>query len=255
MAVAASSRRQATTGVTDQLLLFKPPAKRGGKRRGAGRKPKGLRAGSPHKQRRELSGREPVHVTLRVASAVGNLRRRDAYRAIRQATITVARHARFRIVQLSIQRTHLHLLVEADDKSALASGMQGFQISAARHLNAAVGKAQDAPRRRGVVFPDRYFAVVITSPKQARHTLAYVMGNWRKHGEHREPQHQSWLIDWYSSAHTFSGWRESDSGQTPWPMPAHYDPLVVHPPQTWLLLSGWRRHGLISCHEVPSAKC
>lgn len=237
----------------EQLLLFKPPAKRGGARRGAGRKPKGLRAGASHRKRCELSGRDPIHVTLRVTSAVGNLRRRDAYRAIRAATLTTARRTQFRIVQMSIQRTHLHLLVEADDKSALAAGMQGFQISAARHLNAAMRKTQDAAPRRGGVFPDRYFAVVITSPRQARHALAYVLGNWRKHGEHREPQHHGWVIDWYSSADTFEGWREAAGGRIRWRRPPIYEPLAVHPPRTWMLRIGWQQHGLISCHEVPSA--
>jgi len=37
-----------------------------------------------------------------------------------------------RILHVSTQRTHIHLLVEADHKDALASGMQGFQISAAK---------------------------------------------------------------------------------------------------------------------------
>src|SRR5262245_40802490 len=74
-----------------QLALFAPPKQRGGKRRGAGRKPKCRRAGSPHKTRPELKSRYPVHVTLRVVAAVGNLRRRCAYDAIREATITTAR--------------------------------------------------------------------------------------------------------------------------------------------------------------------
>ena len=43
----------------------------------------------------------------------------------------------FRIVHLSIQRTHVHLLVEANSKGNSRRGMQGFQISAAKHLNAA----------------------------------------------------------------------------------------------------------------------
>ncbi|MBC7978891.1 MAG: transposase [Myxococcales bacterium] len=254
MSEASSCRRGRTAKRLDQLLLFPPRAKRGGKRRGAGRKPKGLRAGAKHKPRRELSGREPVHVTLRVVSAVGNLRRREAYRAIREATVTTARREGFRIVQLSIQRTHLHLLVEADHKSALASGMQGFQISAAKHLNAAVGKEQGGRRRRGTVFPDRYFAVAITSPRQARNTLAYIMCNWRRHGEHVEPAYQSWLIDWFSSASTFPGWHEYGDNAFLWQRPEQYDPLVVYQPRTWLLREGWKRHGLISCHEVPSTK-
>jgi hypothetical protein len=31
----------------------------------------------------------------------------------------------------------VHLIIEAEHKAALASGMQGFAISAARHVNAA----------------------------------------------------------------------------------------------------------------------
>ena len=77
------------------------------------------------------------------------LRRRCVYQAIREATLTTARWEDFRIVHLSIQRTHVHLLVEANDKRALATGMQSFQISAARHLNVAIGKGKPGPRRRG----------------------------------------------------------------------------------------------------------
>src|SRR5262245_51073286 len=164
----------------EQLMLFKA---RGGKRRGAGRKPKGHRAGSPHKARPALDPRNPVHVVLRVVTAVGSLRRRCAYQAIREATITTARREDFRIVHLSLQRNHVHLLVEAKHKDALAAGMQGFQISAAKHLNAAISKGRPGPRRRGTVFPDRYHAEIISSPRQARHTLSYIMNNWRKHHE------------------------------------------------------------------------
>src|SRR6185295_10492570 len=176
-----------------QQQLFPP---RGGKRRGAGRPAKSARAGAPHKERSFLHARYPVHVTLRVVGAVGNLRRRCVYQAIREATLTTALREDFRIVQLSIQRTHVHLLVEASDKGALARGMQGLQISAAKHLNAAISKGKPGPRRRGVVFPDRYHAEIIRSPRQARHALSYVMNNWRKHQEDRREPMSGWTIDW-----------------------------------------------------------
>src|ERR1041384_6761142 len=121
----------------EQLALWK---KRGGKRRGAGRPPRSPRSGSPHKERPFLHARYPVHVTLRVVGAVGNLRRRCVYQAVREATLTTAQREDCRIIHLSVQRTHVHLLVEASDKAALARGMQGFQISAAKHLNAAISK-------------------------------------------------------------------------------------------------------------------
>jgi REP element-mobilizing transposase RayT len=235
----------------EQLVLFK---KRGGKRRGAGRPPKGERAGSPHKARPILHARYPVHVTLRAVAAVGSLRRRVAYRAIREATLTTARRERFRIVQLSIQRTHVHLIVEADNKEALAAGMQGFQISAAKHLNAAISKGKVGPRRRGSVFPDRYHAEIITSPRQARHALNYVMNNFRKHQEDRVSPMNAWTIDWFSSAATFPGWAEYGDQAFLWRGPETYDPLIVYQPRTWLLKEGWKKSGSISCHAVPSAR-
>jgi REP element-mobilizing transposase RayT len=235
-----------------QLPLFK---KRGGKRRRAGRKAKGRRAGSPHRERPELKARHPVHVVLRAIGAVGNLRRRFTYKAIREATLTTARREDFRIVHVSIQRTHVHLLVEADHKGALASGMQGFQISAAKHLNAAISKGKPGPRRRGTVFPDRYHAEVITSPTQARHALSYTLNNWRKHEEDQQLPVSEWKIDWFSTAAMFPGWTEyGDEEYFLWKGPDTYDPLVVYQPRTWLLREGWRKSGPISCREVPSAK-
>ncbi len=247
----AARRKVPQRSEPEQLPLFKP---RGGKRRHAGRKPKGPRAGSPHKTRPELVARHPVHIVLRVISAVGNLRRRLTYQAIREATLTTARREDFRIVQLSIQRTHLHLLVEADNKDALASGMQGFQISAAKHLNAAISRGKPGPRRRGSVFPDRYHAEIITSPRQARHALNYVLNNWRKHHEDRAEPMRTWTIDWFSSAAQFPGWAEYGDEPCLWRGPATYDPLVVYQPRTWLLREGWKKYGAISYREVPSAK-
>src|SRR4029078_10602191 len=203
MAKGTRSRRRkaARPSEPEQLPLFATPADRRRRRKRRpgskppGRKPKGARAGSPHRVRPELKARHPVHVVLRVVGAVGNRRRRATYRAVREATLTTARREDFRIVHLSIQRNHLHLLVEADHKGALASGMQGFQISAAKPLNAAVSKDRSGPRRRGSVFPDRYHAEIITTPTQARHALNYVINNWRKHREDRDGAARSWKID------------------------------------------------------------
>jgi len=234
-----------------QLVLFK---KRGGKRRGAGRPPNGERAGSPHKKRPYLHARYPVHVVLRVVRAAGNLRRRCVYQAIREATLITALREDFRIVHLSIQRTHVHLLVEADGKGALARGMQGFQISAAKHLNAAISKGRPGPRRRGTVFPDRYHAEIITSPTQAHHAIRYVLGNWRRHREDRKEPMSTWKVDWFSSAVMFPGWAEYGDEPFLWRGPDTYDPLIVYQPRTWLLREGWKKTGSISCRDVPSRK-
>ena len=230
---------------------------RGGRRPGAGRKPNGKRAGSPHKKRPVLKARFPVHVVLRVADDVGSLRKRDMYAAIRDATIAVAlrelnakEDGAFRIVHVSIQRTHVHLLVEADHQAALSNGMQRFQISAAKHLNRAAGGR--TTRRRGAVFPDRFHEEIITTPRQARHALAYVLNNWRKHREDRSGLAAGWNVDPFSTGALFTGWKELESADVMWRWRETYQPLVAYFPKTWLLREGWRRHALIRFDEVPS---
>src|SRR5690349_1787857 len=94
----------------------------GGARKGAGRPPKGRRSSEPHKTRPLLRRTEPVHVVIRVGESVGSLRRRDTYRALREATITTAKRDDFHIVHISIQGNHAHLIVEAEDRMALARG-------------------------------------------------------------------------------------------------------------------------------------
>ena len=248
-----AARSQAKAAQGEQLGLFAPKKKPGGKRPGAGRPPKGERAGARHKARPYHDAQQPVHVVLRAVKAVGSLRRRRVYQAIREATRTVARRGDFRIVHLSVQRTHVHLLVEAKGKAALSAGMQGFQISAAKHLNAAISQGRPGPRRRGSVFPDRYHAVVIASPRQARHALSYVVNNWRKHAEDRNDVTRRWDVDWYSSGPMFAGWKESGRKGFAAGRPPGMEPLVVGEPRTWLLRKGWKMHGAISCREVPSA--
>jgi hypothetical protein len=140
-----------------------------------GRPKSGPRASERHKTREPLNARTPVYVVIRVADAVGGLRKRRAFVAIREGLITSLARADFRVVHLSIQATHVHLLVEADDANALARGMQGFQISAAKHLNAELRDPETGQRRRGTVFPDRYHATQITNPRAARNTLSYIL--------------------------------------------------------------------------------
>jgi REP element-mobilizing transposase RayT len=217
------------------------------KRRKLGR-PKKPGAGSPHRERVSFKSNEPLHVVIRAVEAVRPLRRRALYHAIREATLVAARKSEvFRIVHLSIQQSHVHLLIEAEDKTALSRGMQGFQISAAKHINAAISKRLER-RRRGQVFTDRYHVEVIDSRRRARHALAYVLNNWRKH---REDRARPSLVDPFSTGAMFNGWKQLEGRLTMWNLPEGYLPLFVWLPRTWLLSAGWKLYGLIDGHEVP----
>jgi REP element-mobilizing transposase RayT len=219
-----------------QVELFR----HGGRRRGAGRKPKGERAGELHEARPEIDRHKVLHVVLKAVPEVGALRQPKLYGAIRQATIAAAKGGRIRIVHLSIQHDHVHLLAEAESKKLLADGMLGFQVSAARQINKVLG-------RRGKVFRDRYHLVVIANPTQMRNTLAYVLNNFRKHGEAKP----GWMTDPYSSGRTFEGWRE----RTPiTPAVPSYGALETCAPRSWMLREGWRRAGTISAYEVPARR-
>lgn len=241
----AAARRPRKRHVQQELF------RRGGKRKGAGRKPKGARAGARHQERPEIKARYPLHVVLRVVPEVGSMRRRPMYKAMREATITAALRERFRIVHVSLQRTHVHMLVEAETKEALARGMQGFQISAARNINTVLGDRYR--RRRGKVFEDRYHVEVIKSPTRARRALSYVINNWRKHGEDQQGLARSWLVDPFSTGILFPDWQELEGKAFMWPMRETYDPLVVRRPASWLLREGYKRGGPpISVREVPS---
>jgi REP element-mobilizing transposase RayT len=202
-----------------------PAQGHGGKRDGAGRKKSGLRRHDPpHRRRPELSSRHPVHVVLRTTRHIDRLRCGDIYHAIRRVLPRYLGLPDFRIVHLSIQHNHLHLIVEAADRVRLARRMQSFGISAARAIN----RAHNIPR--GQVFAYRYHATQIRTPRQARNTLAYVLNNWRRHREdlQTEQTRNAWL-DPYSSALSFTGWSRRFA------MPPGYLALPVSPPATALL--------------------
>jgi hypothetical protein len=250
----ASKRRARKRHVQTELDYRhdKNGQRRGGPRPKAGRKPKGARAGSSHKTRPEINHRHPQHVTLRVAAAVGWLRRMDAYRAVRRALARVlANHHAFRIVHISVQGTHLHVLCEASDKDTLARGIQGFEIAAAKALNRAVSKRAAVPRV-GRVFPDRYHVESISSVRQARHALAYVLNNWRRHREDgRRVGLFGGRVDPFSSGGAFEGWRAAIET---WTWPVDYEPPPVSRAETWLLAEGWKRAKPIGAFEVPGPR-
>jgi REP element-mobilizing transposase RayT len=152
---------------------------------------------------------------------------------------------RFRIVQFSVQWDHLHLVVEASDKRALSSGVSSVAIRIARTVNQLV-------QRRGRLWADRWHGRELTSPRQVRNALVYVLANFRKHS--KAPLRAG--VDAFSSAAGFDGWRNYPEGT---PLPRAGPPfhsamaklVVVSAAKTWLGGSGWRRTGLVSVSEAP----
>ena len=216
----------------------------GGARRGAGRKRVAPKARVLHRPRTRLTGREPVLVTLTTQRAIANLRGRRAMERILRSLSRAKDRLGVRIVHYSVQRDHLHLIVEAEDARSLSRAMQGLSVRIAKSLNRALG-------RKGRVFADRFHDRVLTSPRQVRHALAYVLCNARKHGVAPPIRGGPSWADPCSSAAAFDGWsrRVCSAG--------HFADLIAvalaatATPRVWLLRIGWRRGGRLDPDHCP----
>ncbi|HEY4177688.1 MAG TPA: hypothetical protein VGM90_12670 [Kofleriaceae bacterium] len=133
----------------------------GGARRGAGRPKKGPIASERHQRRPELPYQCPVRITTRLERAVASLKGRAMYAAIRRGVQRTLGRTDFRIIELVVRDGRVHLVVEAHGRHALARGMQGFAVAAARALNKERG-------RSGRAFCDRYRPTLLRTRDQVR---------------------------------------------------------------------------------------
>jgi len=147
----------------------------------------------------------------------------------------------FRVVHYSVQSNHLHLIAEAPDRRALTRGVQGLLIRLAKGLNRLW-------RRKGSVFSDRYHDRILKTPREVRNALVYVLQNGVKHGAtfwlRRSGSQEVRTVDPHSSGRWFDGWRDPPplrGGGGARPQAA----------RTWLLRTGWRRHGLLTLTDAP----
>src|SRR3954471_4501239 len=84
---------------------------RGGRRKKAGRKPKGSRKQVSHKARPQFDKTTAVHVSLRVALHVWNLRSQRCFGAIEKCLEDARERFGLRIIEFSVLGNHLHLIV------------------------------------------------------------------------------------------------------------------------------------------------
>jgi len=192
----------------------------GGKRKGAGRKPRG-RPSMPHETRAKIDPRYPLQLTIRAAPGLPSFRSARVFEALRRA-IARASVDRFRVIHFSIQQDHGHFIVEGDEARRARGGMHGLAIRLALAANRVLG-------RKGQVVGDRYHVRALTTPRQTRTSMVYVLLNFRKHL--RAPAG----VDPRSSGPHFAGWRHA-------PTNANGFPATVAP-TTWMAAVGWRRAG------------
>jgi REP element-mobilizing transposase RayT len=190
-------------------------------------------------RRPEVSRHQAVHVTLHLREGLPSLRRPSSSRLCEAAFRAECDRKGFRLVHYAIRSNHLHLVCEADQREALSRGMQRLASRLARRLNASVA-------RRGPFFRDRYHGRVLSTPRQMRNVLSYVLLN-----EHKDRALQGQVlrgIDGYSSGRYFDGWADVSPRA---PLEGERAPPVTQA-RSWLLRQGWRRHGLLRTTERAS---
>ena len=169
---------------------------------------------------------------MKLLASIANLRTRARCHLVLNALRKASERLGTRLVEHSVQHDHLHLVVETKNATTLSRAMQGLAVRIARRLNRSLD-------RRGTVFADRYHHRPLTTPRQVRNALAYVLCNARKHKV--APHVPGWL-DPLSSAPGFAGWITGAASTRTTPAP-----------RTWLLRTGWRRAGLIDPDHTPGA--
>ena len=209
----------------------------GGRRDGAGRKP-GRRSAVRHRSRVDFRKPLPAHVTLRVRGDVPSLRCVRIVREIERTFAIGCERPGFRLVQYSLQGNHAHLIVEAEDRSALGRGMKAIGTRLARVVNRSAG-------RTGRVLADRYHVRMLPTPREVHRALRYVLLNARRHAARavRSTRGETLRIDPASSGRWFDGWLRRQ--------PPPRDRAAVAPACTWLLATGWKRHGLLDPGDSP----
>jgi putative transposase len=184
------------------------PRTHGGKRRGAGRKRRSDET-VPHSSRPVFDGtRHPLHITVRVARGVWNLRSERGLKCVRQALAAEQRRGTLRVVHFSVQGNHVHLIGEAFNRVVLGRRMKGFSIRFARAVNRMMA------RKRGRVLAERYHLHVLRTRTEGRNAVRYVLGNHVKHAA--QVGRVGIAVDPYSSA----------------------VPSPTSPPSTWMLRVG-----------------
>jgi REP element-mobilizing transposase RayT len=190
-----------------------PPLGRGGWRPGSGRK-RGGRV--THHGRDVFSLPIPLHCVWRTRDDVRSLRGKRLWRQIRRSFQRSCEKEGFRLVHFSVQGTHVHLIVEADEINLLSRGMQGLGVSMAKRINFTLS-------RRGPAFEDRYFSRRLRTPREVANALDYVIHNHERHLVRIGLEPGDWPDPFCS---------DSLRGEIP--------PLTA-PPETWLLRVGHLR--------------
>jgi REP element-mobilizing transposase RayT len=129
----------------------------------------------PHRKREKLPAKTPIHATIKIRSnIVQTLRNKIVFKKISKAILR-ARVQGLRIIHFTVQKDHLHLLIETHNNKELAKGMQALGISLAKSL-------KNLTKVKGPIYKERYHLHILKTVQEIKNVKAYILGNAHKHG-------------------------------------------------------------------------
>lgn len=208
-------------------LEFKKVKGWGGKRRGAGRP---NRSGQvSHGKRPHVNFKKPLHITMRMKDRLASLRNKVMLKQFKLAA-SQAMGFGVHVIHFSLQKNHIHMIVEAKDNLALHRGMKS--------LNGRLGKKiRRLSGGRGAAWAGRFHLHVLNTPSEMKRALEYVLLNQAKH------RHFIEHIDEFSSGYSFRNWRELIGRRFRGLIAQQVDfrDQGLSPPRSWLCSRGWIR--------------
>lgn len=150
----------------------------------------------------------------------------------------------FRLVHFSVQKDHVHLLVEAENRRALARGTQGLSIRIARAVNR-------APGRRGRLFSDRFRSRVLSSPDEVKRALAHLLLD----PQSSAARSRAVVVDRCSSSEWLNGFACSVQGNAPEHLPPTREDRDLPPAPARLPDDGRRLGAGIRCKRRGLPRC
>lgn len=142
---------------------------------------KSKRAGRPattdigirHISRERVNKPTAFHLTIKVRENKADIKNKRILKALHHA-IKRARLKKLRIIHYTLEYNHIHLLVETDHHRILHCGMQALGIS----LSKAINKMKQL---KGTVYKHRYHLRKLTSRRQCKNVIHYILKNGMKH--------------------------------------------------------------------------
>jgi len=140
--------------------------------KGAGRPAlwdKGIR----HTLRPRLKKASSLHLTIKVKKIKAEIKNKAVLNLLKRA-ISNARKQGLIIIHYTLEYDHINLLIEADNNSTLAKGMQSLGVTLSKGINR-------LKKLKGAVYKHRYHFRQISSPSELKKVMSYIFNNGLKH--------------------------------------------------------------------------